>query len=116
MAALIEGTVTGPTAIRRTFEASPEVVQQGRLLVESQSRTWKIAQETIDSAVLVASEILTNAVRATRGRQISLRLALTGDGLRIEVWDPSPAKPRPSAPDLTMPLEPVPDDAPDPSG
>ncbi|NKZ06606.1 ATP-binding protein [Actinomadura latina] len=94
----------------------PEVVQQGRLIVESQALQWGLAEETVESAVLVASELLTNAVKATPHRPVSLRMALDGDGLRLEVWDTSPVRPKGATPDLSMPERPVPDDALDPGG
>jgi anti-sigma regulatory factor (Ser/Thr protein kinase) len=112
----MERTVVGPWVMRRRFLAAPEVVQEGRLIVESQALQWGLAEETVQDAVLVASELLTNAVRATRGRPVSLRLALTQDGLRVEVWDTSPVRPKGTAPDLSMPETPVPDEAPDPGG
>ena len=111
-----ERTSVGPWALRRGFLAGPEVVQQGRLIVESQALQWGLAEETVQNAVLVASELLTNAVRATPEQPVSLRLALDDDGLRVEVWDTSPTRPEASAPDLSMPEMPVPDDAPDPGG
>ncbi|CNF94035.1 Histidine kinase-%2C DNA gyrase B-%2C and HSP90-like ATPase [Mycobacterium tuberculosis] len=116
MSAVIEGTSAGPAALRRSLLATPEAVQQGRLIVESQALQWRLPQSTVDDAVLVASELLTNSVRATRGQAITLRLALVPGGLRVEVWDASPEEPRPSMPDLAMPAEPLPDDAPDPGG
>jgi anti-sigma regulatory factor (Ser/Thr protein kinase) len=112
----MERTVAGPLALRRGFVAMPEVVQQGRLIVESQALQWGLVEETVQDAVLVASELLTNAVRATRGRPVSLRMALSEAGLRVEVWDTSPVRPKASTPDLSMPERPVPDDALDPGG
>ncbi|WP_433476846.1 ATP-binding protein [Spirillospora sp. CA-142024] len=112
----MERTVAGPRALRRRFPALPEAVQQGRLIVESQALQWGLAEETVENAVLVTSELLTNAVRATRGRPVSLRMALSEAGLRVEVWDSSPVRPKASTPDLSMPERPVPDDAPDPGG
>lgn len=112
----VERTVAGPRALRRGFLASPEVVQQGRLIVEAQALLWGLAEETVEAAVLVASELLTNAVRATPHRPVSLRLSLAGRRLRVEVWDSSPERPKQAAPDLSMPRKPVADDAPDPGG
>ncbi|WP_165966512.1 ATP-binding protein [Actinomadura sp. 7K507] len=96
--------------------ATPEVVSQGRLIVEAQALKWGLPQSTVEDAILIASELLTNAVRATRHQPISLRLALVPGGLRIEVWDTSPDKPEASTPDLTMPTRSVPEDTPDPGG
>lgn len=112
----VERTEAGPRALRRGFLAMPEIVQQGRLLVEAQVLQWGLPGSTVDAAVLVASEMLTNSVRATPYQAISLRLALADEGLRIEVWDPSPVKPSPSEPDLSMPAAPLPDDFLDPGG
>ncbi|NKZ05847.1 ATP-binding protein [Actinomadura latina] len=113
---MIEGTSAGPKALRRSLLATPDAVQQGRLIVESQALQWRVPQSTVDDAALIASELLTNASRATPCQAITLRLALVPAGLRIEVWDGSPEKPQASTPDLTMPTEPLPDDAPDPGG
>lgn len=116
MSAMIEGTSAGPTALRRGFLAMPEIVQQGRHIVESQALQWELPDRTVDDALLVTSELLTNAIRATPCQPVTLRMALVPDGLRIEVWDTSPEKPEASTPDLTMPRSLVPDDAPDPGG
>ncbi|NVI89980.1 ATP-binding protein [Actinomadura sp. BRA 177] len=112
VSAVIEGT----SALRRSLLATPDAIREGRLIVESQALQWRLPQSTVDDAVLVASELLTNSVRAARNQPVTLRLALVPDGLRVEVWDTSPEKPRASTPDLTMPTEPMPDDAPDPGG
>lgn len=52
-----------------------------------------------DAAVLVVSELVTNAVRACGGwpAWVVLRLGLTLDGLLVEVWDPSADPPVPVA-------------------
>lgn len=116
MNAMVEGTAAGPLALRRGFLAMPDVVREGRLIVEAQALQWGLPQGTVDDAVLVASELLTNAVRATPYRPITLRMALVPDGLRVAVWDGSPDRPRTSAPDLSMPSGRVPEDASDPGG
>lgn len=113
---VVERTAAGPRALRRGFLAMPEIVQQGRLIVEAQVLQWGLPEGTADAAVLVASELLTNSVRAAPFQPISLRLALVAEGLRVEVWDPSPVKPSRSEPDLSMPATSVPDDVPDPGG
>jgi anti-sigma regulatory factor (Ser/Thr protein kinase) len=114
--AVVERTEAGPRALRRGFLAMPEIVQQGRLIVEAQVLQWGLSRDAADAAVLVTSELLTNSVRATPFQPISLRLALVAEGLRVEVWDPSPVRPSPSEPDLSMPAGPVPDDFRDPGG
>jgi len=112
----VERTLAGTRALRRGFLAVPEVVREGRLIVESQALQWGLAEETVENAVLVASELLTNAVRATPHRPVSLRMALGGDGLRVEVWDSSPERPKGATPDISIPDEPLPDDVPDTGG
>ncbi|TYB48494.1 ATP-binding protein [Actinomadura chibensis] len=114
--ALVEGTSAGPLALRRGFLATPDVIRQGRLIVEAQTLQWELPQGTVDDAVLIASELLTNAVRATPNAPISLRMALVEEGLRIGVWDTSPERPKTSAPDLSMPTQRIPDNASDPGG
>lgn len=109
-------TAAGLSALRRGFLAVPEAVRQGRLIVEAQALQWGFSPEVAEDAVLVASELLTNSVRATPCRPITLRMFLVRDGLRIEVWDTSPKRPKPSAPDLAMPTRGVPDTSPDPGG
>ncbi|WUH97917.1 ATP-binding protein [Spirillospora sp. NBC_00431] len=109
-------TAAGPRALRRGFRASPQVVREGRLIVESQALQWGLADETVDAAVRVVSELLTNAVEATPSLPITLRMGLVGDGVQVEVWDSSPERPRRSVPDLSMPDGPVGEDVPDPGG
>jgi len=94
----------------------PECVREGRLIVESQALQWGLPERTAADAVLVASELLTNAIQATPYQPVTLRLALVRDGLRVEVWDSSPEGPKASTPDLSMPVGPVLDDVPDPGG
>ena len=91
-------------------------MRQGRLIVEAQALQWGLAEETVGAAVLVASELLTNAVAATPYRGIALRMSLLDGGLRVEVWDSSPERPKPSTPDLSMPDEPLAENVPDPGG
>jgi anti-sigma regulatory factor (Ser/Thr protein kinase) len=51
-----------------------------------------------EDALLVTCELVTNAVRHTRG-PCSLDLAVRHDGIDIDVTDHSPEPPRPRAPD-----------------
>lgn len=57
--------------------------------------------ELEDSASLVLTELLSNAVRHARvsGRQIETRFVAQPDGLRIEVHDASPDPPEPRTPE-----------------
>ncbi|MFF1510296.1 ATP-binding protein [Streptomyces sp. NPDC058326] len=53
---------------------------------------------TENAAVLVVSELVTNAIRYADG-ECTLDLALEGDGIGIDVHDHNPDPPRPKAPD-----------------
>lgn len=61
---------------------------------------WGLS-ELEDSAALVLTELLSNAVRHARvaGRQIETRFVARPDGLRIEVHDASPDPPEPRTPE-----------------
>jgi anti-sigma regulatory factor (Ser/Thr protein kinase) len=54
-----------------------------------------------ETAVLIVSELVTNAVRhaSSGGPLVSLRLELDGISVRIEVHDDDPRWPQPSTPD-----------------
>jgi anti-sigma regulatory factor (Ser/Thr protein kinase) len=68
-------------------------------------REWQL-EKMADSALLVLSELVTNAVQASgkgTGRDrpiITLTLQLTDTILRMEVWDANPALPTPQKADL----------------
>jgi anti-sigma regulatory factor (Ser/Thr protein kinase) len=53
---------------------------------------WRCRAESIDDAVLVASEVVTNAVEHGAG-QVRVRLLRRGRRIRIEVQDDSPRPP-----------------------
>jgi serine/threonine-protein kinase RsbW len=54
-----------------------------------------------ETAVLIVSELVTNAVRhaSTGGSLVALRLEIAGMSVRIEVHDTDPRWPQPSTPD-----------------
>jgi serine/threonine-protein kinase RsbW len=54
-----------------------------------------------ETAVLIVSELVTNAVRhaSTGGSLVALRLEIDGTSVRIEVHDEDPRWPQPSTPD-----------------
>ena len=69
----------------------PESVARSRRFVESWCRAWD-APEVLDRALLVVSELVTNAI--THGGGIcELRLRLADDALRIEVVDDGSGSP-----------------------
>ncbi|WP_274914699.1 ATP-binding protein [Streptomyces sp. WZ-12] len=63
---------------------------------------WRLT-EVSDDALLVLSELLTNAVRhaqGSRGREIETRYSREPHGVRIEVHDAAQSWPQPCVPDV----------------
>ena len=62
---------------------------------------WRVAHLE-ETAVLLVSELVTNAVRhaSTDGSALVLRLEAAGGWLRIEVHDADPRMPQPRTPDM----------------
>jgi anti-sigma regulatory factor (Ser/Thr protein kinase) len=67
----------------------------------SQAERWHLGEETAETAVLLLSELVTNAVRHSRvrGRHIEVRCVLSDDTLRVEVSDAGDGVPVPRAAD-----------------
>ncbi|TDD72136.1 ATP-binding protein [Actinomadura rubrisoli] len=106
-----------PLALRQKLASTPSVLSDVRCIVKAAAIKWNVGATTVEAAVLVADELVTNAVRHAKGEQpIILRMFVARDGLRIEVHDRSTKRPKRGKPDLTIPSQPVPDDAPDPHG
>lgn len=77
--------------------ALPSAVPCARLHARHVLREWGLNGLAPDSELLV-SELVTNAVKATAGRdEAAVRLRLSGDNTRvlIEVWDADPRAPAP---------------------
>ncbi|MFF0204408.1 SpoIIE family protein phosphatase [Streptomyces sp. NPDC005017] len=69
----------------------PDAVMHARRFTARTLRDWSVKEEN-DVALLVVSELVTNAVAHTTG-EVRLDLTLTGDRLRIAVNDASPRSP-----------------------
>ncbi|MFB6817773.1 SpoIIE family protein phosphatase [Streptomyces sp. NPDC056347] len=67
----------------------PREVARARRLVRGRLREWGL-RDAVEAAELMVSELVTNAVRHTRGRPVELRLVRT-DALLCEVRDDEPA-------------------------
>ena len=81
-----------------TLQSTHHAVGLARQATRDTLATWRLAclEET---AVLLVSELVTNAVRHARGgRAIALELRTEGSWLRIEVHDADPRWPRPRTP------------------
>ncbi|MGH3164893.1 MAG: ATP-binding protein, partial [Trebonia sp.] len=76
--------------------ALPTAPSCARQVSRVQLAVWGVPGLT-DTADLVVTELVTNAVQACQRRgeraQVMLRLSFSGCRVRIEVWDPDPALP-----------------------
>jgi serine/threonine-protein kinase RsbW len=84
--------------LRMTLQSTHYAVGLARQATRETLATWRLAgwEET---AVLLVSELVTNAVRHARGsRVIALELQTEGTWLRIEVHDADPRWPQPRTP------------------
>ncbi|GAA3119060.1 hypothetical protein GCM10010449_46420 [Streptomyces rectiviolaceus] len=76
----------------------PRSVGRARSLLAEQARAWKVPDDVADTAVLLLSELMTNAVRhgrAPAGREVGARCVLDGSVFRVEVADASGVLPCP---------------------
>ncbi|MCL2584252.1 MAG: ATP-binding protein [Streptosporangiales bacterium] len=85
------------------LSAHPAVVSQARLRSRLALRGWGL-EEAADAVVQVVSELVGNAVEASReaGLSSGIRVTLTADeeAILIAVWDAVPLLPIPDSPDL----------------
>ncbi|KUJ67008.1 hypothetical protein ACZ90_31860 [Streptomyces albus subsp. albus] len=73
-------------------------VGRARALLRVQARVWRVPEEVVDTAVLLLSELMTNACQHTHvpaGRVLKARCSVAGKRLRVEVSDASDEMPRP---------------------
>lgn len=74
-------------------------VGRARALLREQATSWKLPDEVTETAVLLLSELMTNAYRHAKvspGREIWARCVLNGDGrLHVSVTDASDTLPTP---------------------
>ncbi|GAA2727542.1 ATP-binding protein [Streptomyces nogalater] len=99
---LVEGAAlrTGAAGRRFRFElaAHPGSVAQARRLTEARLSGWAVCADTCDSAALVVSELVTNAIVHTASSRVVCELHDHDDMVRIAVRDEgcAPGEPRPS--------------------
>ncbi|WP_433342701.1 ATP-binding protein [Micromonospora sp. CA-111912] len=72
---------------------------EGRRFVAEHLHRWRVPDLVADTAVLLTSEIITNAVRYGPP-PLCLRLGLRADQVRVEVTDSNPVLPVLARPDL----------------
>ncbi|MFI6284718.1 SpoIIE family protein phosphatase [Streptomyces sp. NPDC051018] len=94
-----DGMAVRPLRARWTVWRLPDAIVHARRFTARTLRSWGAAEE-MDVALLIVSELVTNAIAHTRG-QVRLDLTLFQDRLRIAVNDSSPRSPaRPAGLDL----------------
>lgn len=72
----------------------PVSAGRARRFVSTALAEWQLAAIT-DEAILLTSEVVTNALLHTASERIRLRLALLSDAIRVEVDDSSVTPPHP---------------------
>ncbi|MEU9479825.1 ATP-binding protein [Streptomyces sp. NPDC048191] len=76
-----------PRSAAFDLPALPEAVGAARRVVRDLLTAWGVPGEIRDDAVLVTSELVTNALVHTAGERITCRLRGTADRIRIEAED-----------------------------
>ncbi|GAA4629744.1 hypothetical protein GCM10023196_052330 [Actinoallomurus vinaceus] len=86
-----------------TLAAVPNAVSLARRLVAEVARHWRLPDELVEGTVLITSELVTNAIKATEAfhqatgtrevGRVKLRLRLNRPSLFTEVWDINPVLP-----------------------
>jgi anti-sigma regulatory factor (Ser/Thr protein kinase) len=85
--------------VHGSFEASPDAPGRARLLVADALDRWGIsADRVIDRALLLTSELVTNAIRHCR-RRVEVDVHLEHGTLRVSVLDESPLAPEGTEPE-----------------
>ena len=92
-------TLTRPPdllARRVRLTTDPASAGEARGHVRAAICAWRIPVD-VDTALLLTSELVTNAIRAAAGGRVTLAIRCARGRLRVEVHDRSPAPPVPAA-------------------
>ena len=86
-----------PRSASLELPAVPMASSQARRATRSVLQEWHVPQGVVDDALLVVSELVTNAVRhaGDESSTLELELARSGDHLRVALSDGSKASPSP---------------------
>ncbi|MEU5535409.1 SpoIIE family protein phosphatase [Streptomyces sp. NPDC020362] len=87
-----DGLAIRPLRETWTVWRVPEAARHARRFTRRTLRTWGVSPATMDTALLVVSELVTNALVHTDG-QVRLDLSLINHRLRLSVADASPRSP-----------------------
>ncbi len=82
-----------PPSRRVRLTAGPAAVPEARRQVRAAIRSWGVSVDPED-AVLLTSELVTNAIRREPGQAVVLVITLSCDQLRVDVHDTSRSLPR----------------------
>ncbi|GAA4241793.1 hypothetical protein GCM10022254_72090 [Actinomadura meridiana] len=85
--------IATPDCLLIPMLASKAAPGLARTLTQTRLHKWGYAHIT-DDAFLIASELISNAVAATPGKEIRYQCSRDAHGVLIAVWDASPARPR----------------------
>jgi anti-sigma regulatory factor (Ser/Thr protein kinase) len=88
-------TTGGPMSTRLALAPSPETGSLARRALRQLFATAAIDDDTRETAVLLANELVTNAVEHGGGATY-LQAAVQDHAIRLEVSDSSPVAPRPN--------------------
>ncbi|MEZ7007011.1 ATP-binding protein [Streptomyces sp. AD55] len=93
------GAVAAERRFRFELAAHPGSPAQARRLTRARLTGWSVCEDLCDTAALVVSELVTNAIVHTASRHIVCELHGDDDLVRIAVRDEgcAPGQPRPSA-------------------
>lgn len=98
----VRATPSGADDVTFRLSRSRRSVPRARAVLHAVLGDWGVGQEALESAELVLSELVTNAlqVRVARGRQVGVRIArMPAEGLlRLEVTDAGEGHPEVRAP------------------
>lgn len=87
-----DGMAVRPLRESWTVWRVPEAVRHARRFTRRTLRTWGVSRDSLDAALLVVSELVTNALVHTGG-PVRLDLSLVNHRLRLAVADSSPRSP-----------------------
>lgn len=77
------------------FDGDDQAPARARHQVRKTLGSWQMPEDTVDTAVLLVSEITTNAVRHTTSSRIQLELLRREDEVEMSVQDSGPRPVRP---------------------
>ncbi|MGW2485963.1 SpoIIE family protein phosphatase [Streptomyces sp. NPDC001606] len=87
-----DGLAVCPLRESWTVWRVPEAARHARRFTRRTLRTWNVSPDTMDAALLIVSELVTNALVHTDG-PVRLDLSLVNHRLRLAVADTSPRSP-----------------------